>query len=143
MRDEPLKVGDRLVVPAGELEWSFDPSGGPGGQHANKAATRAEVRFDVGTSPSIPDDLRDRMLDRLGPRAPGGIVTVAVDESRSQWRNRVTARRRLADLLEQALRPPHRRRRRTVPGRAARRRRLEAKRRRAETKRLRRTPDWE
>ncbi len=140
MNDGPLRVTDRLAVPAGELEWRFDPSGGPGGQHANKAATRAELRFDLAASPSVPDDLRNRMLERLGPRAPGGVVTVTVDESRSQWRNRSIARRRLADLLRSAMQVP-RRRRPTAPSRAARRRRLEAKRRRSETKRLRRPPE--
>ncbi len=143
MIDEPLVIGDRVVIPASELAWSFDPSGGPGGQHANKAATRVEVRFDLGSSISVPEDLRERMLARLATRAPGGIVTVTVDESRSQWRNRVTARRRLAELLDDALRPPRRKRRPTMPSRAARRRRLESKRRRGDTKRLRRRPEWE
>ena len=142
MSDEPLPIGEHIVIPAAELEWRFDPSGGPGGQHANKASTRAEVRFDLGASPSIPEPLKERMLQRLGGRAPGGIVTVVADDSRSQWRNRATARRRLAALLTDALRAP-RKRRPTRPSRASRRRRLEAKRRKSETKRLRRRPDWE
>jgi ribosome-associated protein len=142
MSDDALRVSTNLVIPAGELEWSFDPSGGPGGQHANRAATRAELRFDLGTSPSVPDDLRRRMLQRLGARAAGGVVTVAVDESRSQWRNRALARRRLATLLRDSMRAP-RRRIPTKPGRGARRRRLEQKRRRAEKKRLRKPPEAE
>jgi ribosome-associated protein len=140
MSEAPLRVTDRLVVPAAELAWRFDPAGGPGGQHANRTSSRAEVAFDLANSPSIPEALRSRMLHRLGPRARGGVVTVAVDESRSQWRNRMLARARLGDLLRDSLRTP-RRRIATKPSAASRRRRLEAKRRRSETKRLRRPPE--
>jgi ribosome-associated protein len=142
MSEDPIRVTAGVVIPAAELTWSFDPSGGPGGQHANRSATRVELRFDLGASPSVPDDLRRRMLQRLGTRAAGGVVTVRVDESRSQWRNRSLARRRLCAILRDASRTP-RRRVPTVPGRAARRRRLDAKRHRSEIKRLRRRPDPE
>jgi ribosome-associated protein len=142
MSEDPLRVGGRVVIPAGELEWRFDPSGGPGGQHANRASTRAELRFDLARSPSVPDDLRHRMLERLGSRAPDGVVSVTVDESRSQWRNRSLAKRRLANLLRDATRTP-RRRIPTTPSRRAKRRRLEQKRRRSEKKRLRRPPEPE
>jgi ribosome-associated protein len=137
--DAPLQVGDRLVIPAGDLHWHFDPSGGPGGQHANRAATRVELSFDVASSRSVPDDLRHRILEGLGNRARDGIVTVVVDDSRSQWRNRQIARRRLANILQSSL-TPRPVRRPTRPSLAAKRRRIEAKRRRGELKRQRRKP---
>jgi len=137
---EPLEIRHGLVIPPSELNWRFDTSGGPGGQHANKAATRVELSFDLAASPSVADDIRTRMLDRLGKRARNGVVTVSVDESRSQWRNRAIARRRMARLLREASRI-ERPRRITRPTRASRARRLEAKRRRSETKRLRRRPN--
>jgi ribosome-associated protein len=140
MSAEPLRVGSALTVPADELRWRFGTSGGPGGQHANRTESKAELSIDVGASPSIPPEMKARLLDRLGPRARRGVVTVAASESRSQWRNRAAARRRMAKLLAESLREP-RTRKRTRPGRAARERRLEAKRRRSETKRLRRRPD--
>jgi ribosome-associated protein len=133
---DDLSIGRHFTIPASELQWRFDPSGGPGGQHANKASTRVELAWDLATSPSLPDALRAEMLERLGGRAPGGIVTVSVDETRSQWRNRALARRRLAEILVDATKRP-RRRIGTKPSRAARRRRLERKRRRSEIKRLR------
>jgi ribosome-associated protein len=133
---DDLPIGRHFVIPSGELSWRFDPSGGPGGQHANKAATRAEVAWDLGGSPSVPDGLRERMLERLGNRAPGGVVTVSVDDTRSQWRNRVLARRRLAEVLTDAARRP-KRRIGTKASRSSQRRRLERKRRRGEVKRLR------
>lgn len=129
-----------LVIPPGELRWHFDTAGGPGGQHANRAATRVELSFDLGASPAIPETLRRRLLERLGPRPAGGVIRLVVDESRSQWRNRQIARRRLAALLAEALRVP-RPRRPTRPGPAARLRRLADKRHLSEVKRRRRRPE--
>lgn len=139
---DDLQVAPDLIIPTGELHWTFSTSGGPGGQHANRSATRAELRFDLGASRAMPDDVRGRMLERLGPRAAGGVVAVIVDETRSQWQNRQLARRRLQDLLRQALRRPVVRRP-TRPSATARARRLEEKRHRSRVKRLRRPPeDW-
>jgi ribosome-associated protein len=137
---EDLRLTDDLVVPAAELRWTFTTSGGPGGQHANRSATRAEVRFDIGESEALPGDVKARLLTRLGSRAPNGVVMVAADDSRSQWRNRRIAHARLRDLLQEALRPETPRRP-TRPSRAAMRKRLDRKRRRSETKRLRRKPE--
>lgn len=124
-----LRVTPSLVVPVEELSWRFARSGGPGGQHANTASTRAEVRFDVVGSPTLSEAQRARLLARLGPE-----VRVAAEDSRSQARNRQLAldrlRRRLADALR--VDPP---RRPTRPTAASRRRRLDAKRRQAERKR--------
>lgn len=129
-------VGGR-EIPDRELEWTFGPSGGPGGQHANRAHTRAEVRFDLGASPSLPAEMKERILRRLAGRAAGGVVTVAADDTRSQLQNRRLARERLALLLNEAARPP-RQRRPTRPTVASRERRLQEKRRRSQLKQSRR-----
>lgn len=138
--DQPLRVAPGLVIPPGELRWRFDPAGGPGGQHANRSATRAELIFDLAGSPSLPGDVRARLLERLGARAPGGVIRVTADESRSQWRNRQTARRRLAEILAGGLAVP-RRRRPTRPTAASRLQRLADKRHRSEVRRRRRRPE--
>ncbi len=140
--DDDLDVGRGLVIPAAELEWRFTTSGGPGGQHANRSATRAELTWDVTASGAVDEPTRQRLLGRIGTRAAGGAVTVAVDETRSQWRNRSIARRRLAELLFDALREEAPRRP-TRPSRAARKRRLESKKRRGVVKRLRKPPELE
>ena len=124
-----LRVTRSLAVPLEELQWRFSPSGGPGGQHANKASTRAEVRFDVAGSPSLGPRQRARLLERLGP-----TVRAAADDERSQSRNRELALERLRSRLAEALRV-ERPRVATAPSAAARARRLEAKRRRALRKR--------
>src|SRR5438105_12008033 len=97
--DDVLRVNRSLRIPLGELEWRFSPSGGPGGQHANRSNTRAEVRFDISVSPSLGPRQRARLLDRFGP-----VVRVVVDAERSQLRNRVLAQERLAQRLAVALR---------------------------------------
>ena len=90
------------------------------------------MRFDIAASPSLTDTQRDRLLDKLGP-----VVTVVVDETRSQTRNRALALERLRARLETALARP-RPRRATKPSRGSVERRLAAKRRRSDTKRGRR-----
>ena len=92
MSDEPLPIGEHIVIPAAELEWRFDPSGGPGGQHANRNATRVELSIDLRTCSGLTEAQRDRMLGN----APDDVVRVSISETRSQWRNRSIARRRLA-----------------------------------------------
>jgi ribosome-associated protein len=138
---DDLRVDQDLVIPAGELQWRFDPAGGPGGQHANRSSTRVELSWDISASPALPAGLRERVLGQLGSEVVQGVVTVRVGESRSQWRNRQIARRRLAEKLRRAMRPPAPSRRQTRPTRASRERRLADKRARSEIKRLRRKPD--
>lgn len=116
-----------------ELEWRFSGSGGPGGQHANTANTRVEVRFDVARSESLGPRQRARLLDRLGP-----VVRVVASDERSQFQNRQIALDRLGAKLVEGLRT-ERRRRPTRPTRASEVRRLESKRRQGARKRQRRS----
>ena len=127
-----LTVAPGVTIPLHELTWRFSASSGPGGQHVNTSNTRAEVRFDVAGSPSLPEWARDRLMARLGP-----VVAIAAGDDRSQARNRAAAidrlRRRLARALETAPdRTP------TRPTRASQRRRLDAKHRLGARKRERR-----
>jgi ribosome-associated protein len=130
--EDALRVTASVLIPAHELSWTFGPSGGPGGQHANRAHTRAEVRFDVEASGSLSQYQRQRIIDRLG-----SVVIVSADDERSQLRNRRLAVDRLRQKLAGALRVETPRRP-TRPGRGAVERRLEAKRQQAARKRDRR-----
>ena len=133
-RDDRLVVTDTVRIPRHELGVSFAPSGGPGGQHANKAATRVELTFDVATSSAFGDAQRERVVSKLGP-----IVRIVADDERSQLRNRALAEERLTAKLRGALQVP-RRRRATKPTRGSQRRRLDTKSRRSELKQQRRRP---
>jgi ribosome-associated protein len=127
-----LRVTPSCRIPLDELTWRFSGSGGPGGQHANTANTRAEVVFDVEASPSLGPRQRARLLEKLGP-----VVRVVASDTRSQGRNRDLALERLRSKLAAALKvePP---RRPTKPSKGAKERRLSDKKRRSEVKRQRR-----
>ena len=129
-----LVVTRSCRIPLDELDWRFSASGGPGGQHANTANTKVEVRFDVAGSRSLGPRQRDRLLERLGP-----VVRVVASDERSQARNRQIAIERLRARLADGLRV-ERPRRPTRPSRNARQDRMEDKRQRSQTKRLRARP---
>jgi len=132
--DDVVRVTGSVAIPLSELEWRFGPSGGPGGQHANRAHTRAEVRFDVVNTRSLSETQRARVLARLGD-----VVVISADDERSQLRNRRLALDRLRQRLADALRvePP---RRPTRPSKGSVQRRLDAKQRQSQRKRERRRP---
>jgi ribosome-associated protein len=131
---EAVQLAPGVAIPLDELEWRYSTAGGPGGQHANTSHTRADVRFDVASSPSLPEWARALLLSRLG-----AAVEVGAGERRSQARNRELALERLVARLGAAL-VPERPRLPTRPTLASKRRRLEAKRRQSEQKRARRRP---
>lgn len=125
-------------IPDGEYQWRFGPSGGPGGQHANRSSTRAELTFNIESSRAFDDVARERLTRKLG-----GEVRITEDGSRSQAANRKRAVARLHAMLQDAARPDPPQRRRSTPSRAARRRRLDAKRARGAAKQRRRKPTSE
>ncbi|PXY31439.1 alternative ribosome rescue aminoacyl-tRNA hydrolase ArfB [Prauserella muralis] len=134
-----LQVTSRLVIPDAELSERFSRSSGPGGQGVNTTSSRVELSFDVARSPSVPGDLRPRLLARLAGRLTDGVLTIAASEHRAQLANREAARQRLVTVLRQAAAPPPRRRRPTKPTRGSQERRLAQKKRRADIKRGRRS----
>lgn len=102
--ENAIIINDRISVPLSELRFRFSTSGGPGGQHANRAATRVTLHFDVAASPSLDDDSRARLLEKLSHRLDKqGILHIQVQETRSQKQNRAIARSRFMLLLSQAL----------------------------------------
>jgi ribosome-associated protein len=132
-----LPVDNSVSIPEAELGWRFSRASGPGGQGVNTTDSRVELVFDVAASTAFTPAQRARILQRLGGRLTGGVLTVVAAEHRSQLRNREAARVRLAAVLREALVPDPPLRRPTRPSRAARERRLADKRRRTLTKRLR------
>ncbi len=126
-----------IVIPESELEEQFILSSGAGGQNVNKVSSAVQLRFDVLHSPSLPDDVRVRLLRLGGHRlTKGGVLIITARESRDQKRNREIARERLAELIERASYVP-KKRKPTKPSRAARERRIDSKKRDARTKKQR------
>ena len=132
-----IRVTDTLWLGEGEVEISFFTASGPGGQHVNKVATAAHLRFDAARSPSIPDDVRARLRPLAGRRmSSAGVVVIKAQRYRSQDRNRADAIERLVALIRRAA-EPRRTRRPTTPTPASIRRRLDAKARQGRAKQLR------
>jgi len=128
----------RLKIPESELMITFIRSTGPGGQNVNKVATAAQLRFDVRNSPSLPDEVKQRLVRLAGRRMNSdGVLVIEARRYREQERNRLDAIARLNHLVELACQPPEVRRP-TMPTSASMRARLESKRRRSALKRGRR-----
>lgn len=125
--EEDLVTARGLRVPAVAIRWWASRSGGPGGQHANTSDTQVTVELDLDAA-ALPGGVTERLR-----AAHGDTVRSTSSDSRSQYRNRQLARKRLADLVDGAAKPPARRRP-TTPSRGAKRRRLEAKRQHSEKK---------
>lgn len=122
-----------------EISFQTSRASGPGGQNVNKVESRVEVRFRVAESQVLTETHKALILEKLGPRltADGELIVVAQDD-RSQLRNKELALQRLHELLARALHrdPP---RKATKPGKAAVRRRLDAKKRLGQKKADRRS----
>lgn len=137
MDENVVVINESLRVPLSELDFQFTTSSGPGGQHANRTATRVILRFHVAQSPSLDEASRQRLLEKLAARLDKeGVLQIQVQDSRSQHRNRETAVSRLQQLLAAAL-EPEKPRKKTRKPRAANKKRLEKKRQQSEKKRER------
>ena len=132
-----LRITPSLSIQKREIQFVYGTSSGPGGQHVNKVATKATLRFSVVDSPSLNSIQRTRILKKLSTRInKDGVLRVSSSKYRSQRANREATINRFCSLLFDALKTPKKRKKTTI-SRAQKKKRLENKKKRAETKRLR------
>lgn len=132
-----IQITETITIEENEIEFDFARSSGPGGQHINRSATAVQLRFDVANSPSIPQEVGQRLRRLAGRRmTKEGVLIIQANNYRSQERNREDALDRLVALIRKAAERPRQRRRTKLP-QWAKERRLEQKRQRSEKKRSR------
>jgi ribosome-associated protein len=120
-------------------QWTASRSSGPGGQHRDKASTRAELTITEDSLIGLDPDIAARLVEALGlDERP---LRISVQDERSLSRNQDIAADRLTELISQALAPPPPPRRPTRPSRSKRAARVDDKTRHGSIKRLRRPPN--
>ena len=133
----PIVVTPSLSIPDDVVEFRQVRASGPGGQNVNKVSNAIELRIDVSDIPGLSPAALERLRRLAGRRLGGsGILVIDAERLRSLEQNKADATRRLTDLVRTALIEP-RKRRKTMPTRAARERRLAAKARKSRVKKLR------
>jgi len=129
-----LEIAGGLVLPEEEISYVTSRSGGPGGQNVNKLETRVTLRFDLAASPSLSEEQKARLRERLATRITrAGVLHVTAQKHRSQGANREAALERFSELLREAMLEETPRKKTRIP-RAVHRRRVEDKKRRGQRK---------
>ncbi len=125
-----------------EVTHSATLSGGPGGQHANKASTKVVLQWDLENSDVFTEKQKERLRQKLQNRlTKNNQLQLAADSSRSQHKNKKLVNKRFLKLIENALKEP-KKRKKTKPSKAQKQKRLKDKRQHSEKKNRRKTPDF-
>jgi len=122
-----IEVTPHISLDESELEFRSARASGPGGQHVNKSETAIELRFDVRRSPSLPNDVANRLMRLAGSRLTAeGVLVIFAQSHRSGLANREDATERLVELIVKAAEKP-KPRKKTKPTKASKERRLDGK----------------
>ena len=123
-----------------ELDFKAVRSSGPGGQHANKTATKVELSFDVEHSEGISENEKQRILKKLAGRInKDGLLKMNSEDSRSQHTNKELVTQNFLFEIKEALKRS-KPRKKTKPTKASKIKRLKAKKKKSEIKANRKDP---
>lgn len=123
-----IRVTAQIAIPRREIQFSFVRSSGPGGQNVNKVASKAVLRWSVRSTKAVPEEIRSRLINRLGRRINDrGELVLASQRYRDQARNVDDCLDKLRRLVAAAVKLPKRRKKTRIPH-SAREERLQQKR---------------
>ena len=122
-----IQINSKIAIGDDEIEESFIRASGPGGQNVNKVSSAVQLRFDVLHSPTLPKEVRVRLIRIAGKKMTrDGVLIITAQRHRSQDHNRKDALERLVDMIRlAAIRPTLRKP--TTPTRSSRHKRLAVK----------------
>lgn len=132
-----IRINDDLIIEDWEISEQFLRASGPGGQHVNKVSSAVQLRFEAGRSPNLTPAVKNRLRKLAGRRwTKEGAIIITAESHRSQPLNREDAQQKLVSLIREALKVP-KKRVKTRPTLASKRRRMDAKTQRGKVKALR------
>ena len=113
-------------------------SGGPGGQHVNKVETKVVLKWKVKASQALSELQQEMVLAACRTKInKQGELVVSAESLPSQLRNKELAFKKLDRLLAKAF-TPKKKRIKTQPTKASRKKRLDSKKKHSEKKAMRR-----
>ena len=109
-RKTMININGEIKIDESELHFEFVRSSGPGGQNVNKVSTAVQLRFNAGSSSSLPEEVFKRLKAFSGRQmTEKGILIIDTRRFRKQEQNRQDAINRLVKLLTKAAQRPKRR----------------------------------
>lgn len=136
-----LKINDHISIPLREISFQFSRSSGSGGQNVNKVNTRVTLRWIPASSAAIGSTTLARLLTKAGRKVNSEkVLQISSQRYRDQGRNVADCLEKLRLLVVSAAVSP-KKRIKTTPSRAARKKRLDDKKRRSKQKQLRQKPN--
>ncbi|MDQ7916277.1 alternative ribosome rescue aminoacyl-tRNA hydrolase ArfB [Mesonia sp. MT50] len=123
-----------------EVDFKAVLSGGPGGQHANKTSTKVVLSWSLENTQLFTEEEKERLQDKLSAKlTKEQVLQLSSDHSRSQHKNKEVVIKKFLKLIEQGLHIP-RKRKKTKPSKASKKKRLENKKRKSQLKVNRKKP---
>ena len=123
-----IQITEDIYIDEREIREEFVRASGPGGQNVNKVASAVQLRFNVKSNQSLPEDIRQRLIELSGKSiTKDGELIITSKRFRTQERNRKEALERLVDLVKKAAVQPKVHKKTKVPKSSKMRRLVEKK----------------